>query len=569
MIRRSMKSSNLAKRALLPAFVAAICGAIGACATSPAKEEAAAPRAVPAAAAKVRGLTILQINDTYKIEGLRGGREGGMGRVRRLRQQIEDEGREVILVHAGDLLFPSVMSKYLLGAPMVDALNLLDGSPGFDDRMFVTFGNHEFDKSDPQVVFDRLAQSKFRWVSSNVLVRSAADAEPRPFGERFPNVVDHAVVDAGGVRLGLFGLTLDDQKRPWLDYGFDEPRRRATIERVLGELERQGAEFVLALTHQNLAEDEWLAREYGDRIDWIAGGHEHVYIRRQVGATAISKADADASSAIRIDLERREGRVVATDSRIVLGADRQVDPAMAGQVAKALVELESAVREKTGRGLLDVVATTEHLLEGTEPAIRGRETALGDFLCDVLRARFATDVAFVNGGAIRVNDDIPAGGDLRVYELEGIFYYDDQPVILHLRGQELLALLTRSVSEAELGHGRFLQLSGVRFRYRVPAAGPPTVDPAEVLVAERGSGRFEPLDLDRAYRVATMSYIWKYGSRDDYPIFSLGDGGTSPPLVEQPAISWRALTEEAIAALPDRRITTNVDGRIERVEAGD
>jgi 5'-nucleotidase len=568
MIRRSMSETKLMHPGRLAALTAVLCLCSGGCATSPANEAAPAPEpadgAAPASASS-RGLTLLQINDTYKIEGLRGGREGGMGRVRRLRSQIEDEGRDVVLLHAGDLLFPSVMSKYLNGAPMVDALNLLDGSPDFDERMFVTFGNHEFDKSDPQIFYDRLVQSRFRWVSSNVLVRPAADAEPRPLGERFPNVLDHAVVDAGGVRVGIFGLTLDDQKRPWIDYGFEEPRRRATIERVLDQLERQGAEFVVALTHQGLSEDLWLAREYGDRIDWIAGGHEHVYIRRQVGATAITKADADASSAIRIDLERRDGRIVATDARIELGADRQVDPAMAGQVAKSLVELEGAVREKTGRGLLEVVATTEHLLEGTEPAIRGRETALGDFLCDVLRARFGTDIAFVNGGAIRVNDDIPAGGDLRVYELEGIFYYDDQPVILDLRGSELLALLTRSVSEADLGHGRFLQLSGVRFRYHVRAEGPPTVDPSEVFVAERASGRFAPLELERAYRVATMSYIWKYGSRDDYPIFSGGDGGTSPPLVEQPAISWRALTEEAIAALPNRRITTAVDGRIERV----
>ena len=53
-----------------------------------------------------------------------------------------------------------------------------------------------------------------------------------------------------------------------------------------------------------------------------------------------------------------------------------------------------------------------------------------------------------------------------------------------------------------------------------------------------------------------------------YPLLSAGagNGGTSPKLVEEPQISWRKLTEEALAALPGQRITTDLDGRIVRVE---
>lgn len=531
-----------------------------ACGTSP------MPPAAPAAPSPTDGdgFTILQINDTYKIEGLRAGREGGLGRVRALRRELEAEGRPVLVLHAGDFLFPSVMSKYLAGAPMVDALNLLDGLPDFDERLIVAFGNHEFDRSDPQVLFDRIAQSRFRWLTSSIRVRLTPEGEPAPFGERFPNVVDHAVIELGGIRVGIFGLTLEDQVRPWIEYGYSPDERRATVRRALADLEREGAEFVVALTHQELGADEELAREFGDRIGWIVGGHEHVFLEKRIGSTGITKADADAASALRIDVRRTDGRLAASATKIVLDTTRPVDPDMAGEVARSLVRLEEAVREKTGRSLLDVVATTEHLLEGIEPAIRGRETALGNFLCDTLRARFATDVAILNGGAVRVNDDIPAGGNLRVYELEGIFYYDERPVVFAIPGRELLELLRRSVSEAELAHGRFLQVSGLRFRYRTPPGAAPTVDPAEVLV-DAGGGRFTPLDLDRDYRVATLDYLWRNGYRDGYPLFSLGNGGTSPRLLEEPTLSWRALTEEAIAALPGRRIVTDVDGRIERV----
>jgi 5'-nucleotidase len=531
---------------------------------------AVAIAAAPAATQNATGFTILQINDTYKIEGLRAGAEGGMSRVRTLRRELEGEGRPVLVLHAGDFLFPSVMSKYLQGVPMIDALNLLDGSEAFDERLFVIPGNHEFDHPDPQVFFDRIAQSKFPWLSSNIAVAETAGGPLTPFGQlhgRFPNVRDHVVLELGGIRVGIFGLTLNDQRRPWVEYGYELEARRSTIARVLDDLEREGAEYVVGLTHQEVGEDEWLAREFGARIDWIVGGHEHVALTRTIGRTTITKADADAKSAFRIDVRRSDGAIRGEGTLLELGAAVAVDPDMVREVATSLATLARTVEEKTGRKLLDVVATSEHLLEGTEPAIRGRETALGDLLCDILRARLGTDLAFVNGGAIRVNDDVPAGGNLRVYELEGIFYYDDKPVVFELTGRELLGLLEKSVSQATLGHGRFLQIAGLRFRYHVAADGTTRVDAADVLVRPNGEAGFAPLDLDRRYRAATLDYTWRNGYRDGYPLFSEGDGGSSPALLERPEISWRKLTEEALAALPGRRITTDVDGRIVRVES--
>ncbi|MEO8276491.1 MAG: bifunctional metallophosphatase/5'-nucleotidase [Thermoanaerobaculia bacterium] len=561
-------------RNALPALAAIAASAVvGGCAGAPPRP-APIPLSAVAAAPAPAGFTILQINDTYKIEGLRAGTEGGMSRVRTLRKQIESEGRPVLVLHAGDFLYPSVMSKYLAGVPMVDALNLLDGAPDFDDRLFVVPGNHEFDNADSQVLFDRIAQSKFRWLSSNVDIRGPGDSPLHPLAGSFPNVLDHVVLELGGIKVGIFGLTLDDQRRPWLEYGYDLEPRRKTVARVLDALTSEGAEFVVALTHQEIEEDVWLAREFGARIDWIVGGHEHVMSKQTVGRTTITKADADAKSAFRIDVRRAgeatgtKGAVVASSALVELDASVANDPDLIREVASSLVTLERTVEEKTGRRLLDVAATTEHLLEGTEPAIRGRETALGDLLCDFLRARFSADIAMVNGGAIRVNDDVPAGGNVRVYELEGIFYYDDKPVVYEITGAELVDLLRKSVSQATLGHGRFLQVSGVRFRYHAAADGRTTIDPAEVAVRRNGEAQFGTLELAGRYRVTSPTYLWRNGYRDGYLLFSAGNGATSPALVEEPTISWRALTEEAIAALPGRRITTDVDGRIERVAAG-
>src|SRR6185295_477710 len=103
----------------------------------------------PAAAAKPneRTAVLLAINDVYRIEGVDGGTIGSISRVRSLRQRLEREHPDLLMLHAGDLLFPSLLSRTFNGEQMIDVLNDLDGDPaGFDERMFAVFGNHEFDK---------------------------------------------------------------------------------------------------------------------------------------------------------------------------------------------------------------------------------------------------------------------------------------------------------------------------------------------------------------------------------------------------------------------------------------
>jgi 5'-nucleotidase len=533
---------------------------------------AAALGLIAAGAAWGDGFTVLQINDSYKIEGLEAGRSGGLARVRALRRAIEEkEGRPVVVVHGGDLLFPSVMSKYLAGEAMVAALNRLDGSDAFDPGLFVTFGNHEFDHPDLGVVEARLAESRFTWLSSNLRLERPGDAAPKPFAEALPNVERERLLELGGIRVGLLGLTMDGDPRPWLHYDDFEGRVAAAREAV-ARLRGRGAELVVALTHQELRDDVALAAAVPG-IDRIAGGHEHVAIERLAGATWITKADADARTIVRIDVDREAAGLVMRHRFVPADESLPQDPAMLGEVARWLVRLEERVRETTGQGLLDVVATTEHALEGVEPVIRGRESALGNFLADALRARLSTDLALLNGGAVRVNDDLPAGGALRVYEMEGIFYYDNFPVAIELAGAELLDLLRISLAGAESAHGRFLQVSGLRLRYRLedePADEPRVaLDFADVEVERRGGAGWEPLAPARRYSVATLDYLWTNGCRDGYALLGAGCGGTSPPRLERPALSWRGLTEEAIAALPGRRITTAIDGRIVRVERPD
>jgi 2',3'-cyclic-nucleotide 2'-phosphodiesterase (5'-nucleotidase family) len=513
--------------------------------------------------------SILQVNDTYKVEGLENGSIGGFARLRTLRRQLQASGSPVLVLHSGDFLFPSVMSKYLKADAMIKVLNLLDGDESaFDDDMVVMFGNHEFDDPDPGVLLGRIAQSDFAWLSSNARYRSSEQTAGAPFSKRLSNVHDVLIKDIGGIKVGLFGITLDTQKPPYVSFDYDLGARRAVIRQAIADLKAKGAAVIIALTHQDFDQDQWLAREFPE-VDLIVGGHEHFYLEKRIGNTWITKADADIKSVVYHDIRvLPDGKVETSHRKIDLDGTIAKDARVDAEVSKQLARLAQAFKQQN-KDLNRVVGYTHYLLEGVEPAIRGRETALGNFLADVVRKHMHTDVAFINGGGIRINDNIPPG-PITTYDMEGLFYFDNNLVSFELSGAQLLEVLKNSVSKSHLGDGRFLQVSGLRFKYRAkPVNGvyAYTIDPADVQIKPHGATIYTPLEPNKLYRVATVDFIWKQGYRDGYAVFAEGEGKSSPPRIDGgAAISFRQAVEEAIGRLPDKTVTNRIEGRIVRLE---
>jgi 2',3'-cyclic-nucleotide 2'-phosphodiesterase (5'-nucleotidase family) len=223
---------------------------------------------------KEKTFIILAINDVYRIEGLNDGKYGGLAKVRSLRAELEQKYPDLLLLHAGDMLFPSLLSKKYKGEQMIDMLNLLDNdSKAPDNRMLVTFGNHEFDDrklDDARTLKMRVEESQFRWLGSNIEFASGSDGRPLVEAN---NLVDSVIQESGGIKVGVFSLTTDDT-RPEYVAEFAEPE--ITARRMTAQLRQQGAEVVVALTHLPIDEDIAVLRKLGaDGPDLIIGGHEH------------------------------------------------------------------------------------------------------------------------------------------------------------------------------------------------------------------------------------------------------------------------------------------------------
>jgi 5'-nucleotidase len=305
---------------------------------------------------------------------------------------------------------------------------------------------------------------------------------------------------------------------------------------------------VIAITNEDMPDDVKLVQAVPG-ISAVVGGHDHLFMEQNVNGTWIVKADADAKSVIVWDIVvPPTGRVQATPIRVVLDATIPKDPTVDAAVQKWL----TALSEKLGGN--ETLGITKNVLEGVEPAVRGRETALGNLLADVARAQMQADVAVINGGGIRINDNIPPG-PITKYDMEGIFYYSNKLVAFSATGQQLLDMLRNSVSRADAGDGRFLQVSGLRFKYH-PRDGAFVVNADDVEVGGK------PLDVNARYSVATVDYLYLHGTEDGYALFS---DATRPPKVNADReADFRTKVEEYVRMAGT--IDTAIEGRIVRAQ---
>ena len=439
-------------------------------------------------------LTFLQFNDHYLLEPAdREGQKGGMARIATLVARTRAESPHTLLALAGDTISPSIMSAVLRGEQMIAAWNQL----GLD---VATFGNHEFDFGPPTLLA-RMQESRFVWVSSNVMDRATG----RPFGGARAT----HVIDRGGVAVGFFGLTVADTPQtssPGPGIEFRDPI--ATAKTTVAELRTGRRPVVVAVTHQDMPADEQMAREVPG-IDLVIGGHEHDPLESVVGSTLITKAGADGVFVVRIDLQATaDGKVLARQHRFIpVTPELPEEPAMAALVARYQARLDQALNVRIGESRV--------ALDARNAALRTGETNVGNLITDVMRARLHADVAIMNGGGIRGNQLLPAG-PLSKRDINALVPFLNVLVVVEVPGKVLVDVLERSVGVYPREFGGFLQVSGLTVVFD------PARPPGQRVVRVMVNG--QPLDPERRYTVAANSYT--AGGGDGYAMLA-----TAKPLV--------------------------------------
>ena len=445
--------------------------------------------AVPAE--RTARITILQLNDLYDIMPVKKGKKGGLSRIATLRDRIAGESPSAVLVLAGDFLSPSTMSSMFQGRQMVATLN----AAGVD---LVTFGNHEFDFG-PEITRQRMQESRFTWVSSNVL-------DPAT-GLPFADAVSFVLRDFDGIRVAFIGLTTPEtQTLSKGGRGLKILDPILAAKAVVAHAKRAKADLIVALTHQAMADDKALAAAV-PAIDLVLGGHEHDPLDAKVGKTLILKTGSEAVALGRIDLFAsvgKGGRRIETKWELIAVTDEIPEKP---EVAALVKQYEGL----TAAQLNLVAGATSVPLDTRNEVVRMRESPVGNLIADLLREAVQADVALVNGGGIRGNAVKPAGSLTRGDVLR-ILPFANKIVKLDVTGATLRAAIENGLSQIETTAGRFPQVSGLRF----------TFDPKKPagyrLIAVTVGDR--PIDPAAHYTLATFEFL--LGGGDGYAMLKEG-----------------------------------------------
>ncbi len=425
-------------------------------------------------------LTILYTQGTTDLDETAG--RGGMARLAGTIRQERAAHPNLLVLHGGQTLAPSVLAFYDQGAHIIDLLNGMT-----IDAMAAL--NREFHHGDDRLSA-RAFEAGFPIVTTNTVDRATG---------RTPDGLEDAVVlNAGPLRIGVMAATpvLTRETTRAQRTEFRDPVPALTAKAAA--LRADGADLVVAMTgyagdtHRSVLD----ARPadivlYQDRNRPFAVDYDGRFLSATVGPQAAWVLALD------LTVERRTGpdgkqQVSWTPApRLIDSATVPPDPATLIQAKAYAARLDTMLRMEVGRLTAPLDTRKESLRTG--------ENAFANAVVDTLRETLDADVALINGGGIRGDRQYPAGTLLTRRDIYSELPFHDVGVVLDVTGQQLWEAVESGVSTVEQLQGRFPHLSNARAEVDL------TRPPGQRLRSLSVGGK--PVGRSTRYRLATSSFL--------------------------------------------------------------
>jgi 2',3'-cyclic-nucleotide 2'-phosphodiesterase (5'-nucleotidase family) len=418
-------------------------------------------------------IVFIQLNDVYEIAPLEGGKFGGLARVKTVIDRIKAKNPYTYVILSGDFISPSALGtseyegKRINGRQMVDVLNAI----GLD---YVTFGNHEFDYKY-EVLQDRIDQSKFEWISSNVKnhldsgkieplfnLKVGNSAFTKVDGKIISFLPENVVLEVPGslknnpVRIGLIGLCIDANKQPYVSYeNYIDAGKR-----VYNGI-KDSIDYLIGITHLSIDDDKKLAAEL-PRLKLIMGGHEHVNMYHKVGETIITKADANVRTIYVHTLKFDEQNKLLDIKSELVKIDESIaeDPKVKDLVDEWTTRAFKGFFDKGFDPLKMVYDLKSESLDGREETVRYAPCALGYLIANAMYdVSPGADVALFNSGAIRIDDELK--GEITQYDIIRVLPFGGRVYQAEMKGSLLRQILETGIKNK--GNGGFLQFFGTEY----------------------------------------------------------------------------------------------------------
>ena len=451
-----------------------------------------------------------------------------------LKKSIEDTGRDVLLVDAGDHIQGTAYGSMDDGATIIELMN----EAGYD---LATPGNHEFDYGMARAKAV-IREADFPYVSCNwVDLRTGFNV--------LPSVKFFFV---GGRKIAFVGVTTpetftkstpayfmnDAQTKYIYDIlgGEDGQKLYDAVQKAIDKAEFWGADTIIGLGHLGVdpssspwTSEEVIAHTHG--FTAFIDGHSHTVMANKQVTDASGKA---------VTLTQT-GSYFKNIGKMTVGADGTITTELINTyegldaaVAATASNWISAVDDMLGEEI--AVGDTKFYIN--DPAtgkrrIRSGETNLGDFVADGIYTYFNEieelhcDIAIMNGGGIRT--DVEAG-PWSFKTCKTVSPFGNVACLMSVTGQQIQDALefgARFAGAEGKENGGFLQVAGARYAIHpmIPntvqtndknvwtgSAATPRVSNVEIY--DKTTGTYQPLDPNATYALAGMNYTLR----------NLGDG---------------------------------------------
>jgi len=382
--------------------------------------------------------------------------------------------------------------------PTIETLNAMKLDAG-------AFGNHEHDRNLAHLQ-KVIGASDFQWVVSNYNADSLSVLKS---GSK--QTKSYTIIERGGIKIGVVGAntpeTIEQVFPGNLDYTDASGAKKTItinpgvtgINTAIVDAKAAGADIVIALIHQGWQENadgvaKGVLNTMAAQIKGAAaiyGGHSHQTFASvipgspRVAPVVLGQTRNAGVEYTRTQICMKYGKVVGQSIEHVLKAAAPTintgvvstvttqDVAAAALVKKYKDQLTSKLDVKIGQ-------VSGVFPRGGTPAVeRSGETPMGNYIADLMRAKYKTDFAIQNGGGIRdtfpAKTYIPANTalvrtgtgplDVTLGDALTVYPFGNQIATTVVTGENLWKALENGVGGNFPGDGRFPQVSGLKYSF--------------------------------------------------------------------------------------------------------
>lgn len=406
-----------------------------------------------------------------------------------------DANPATITVSSGDNIgaAPAISSQFE-EMPTIEAMNLMQ----FDVS---TLGNHEHDRNITHLK-KVVKASDFQWVVSNYSSLSGLKASSSKY------VKPYTIIEKEGVKVGVVGINtaqVKEQVFPGnLNYKIGSKTYEikistsiAKVQSAVNAAKKAGADLVIALVHEGWSENAG-GKAYGSLITYSSklkgvaafyGGHSHQTYSSVINnaTTAEVKNSGQEYTRTQICVDTKANKVLGSQvDYLGKSASTYKGEFNVGSFTQAVAgaALVTKYKEQINAKLdVKIGAVASQAPRGGTPAVeRSGEAALGSYIADSIRTKYATDFVIINGGGIR--DSFPAKSyvpadktlnrpsstnttgpfDATLGDALTVLPFGNSVAIGKITGAGLYSALENGVSNYPTD-GRFPQISGFKFSF--------------------------------------------------------------------------------------------------------